>query len=411
MTLFSRPRDIVTFGKNKSVEKIFMSFANFVNKDNINADLQKVRISMVLASARFWIIIVVLFLSTKNLTTEQIFLSINIYYFMSILLEYPTGVIGDYFSHKLSVFLGYVLLAVALFFVAVVSSFWEVILFYFVYAVGGTLISGSDSALLYSLSNNFKKDASQVKFWGTLVSAGALSVGGWLGSIDLRYPFYLNSLVFVMAALILVSIKEKKYKKRIKEISDNVFSLAKQGLKESFANRKLFHLLIISFVVSAFYYNLKWLYNPLFMELNIDVRYWGAIGGVALLFIALGIFIYDKTKERKIMHPYLFLLLAMILTGITIFPLISLVGLIGIHLVRGYFGMKMSVEISRAVSDNVRASVLSLKSLLTRLGTMSMVSVIGFILSKHSFLLLMPAIVGIILIVSGYSVVKLIKFE
>ncbi len=370
-------------------------------------DLQKVKMAMVLASARFWVIVIVLYLSTKNLTTEQIFQTINVYYLMSMLLEYPTGVIGDYFSHKLSVLLGYILLAIALVFVTVANSYLSVIFFYFIYAVGGTLISGSDSALLYSLSKDFKKEVSQIKIWGTLVSAGALTVGGWLGSIDLRYPFYATALFFAFSFLLLFSVKEKVSREKRRKKFGNIFSLAKEGLREVKANKELLYLLVVASVGGSLYYNLKWMYNPLFMELGIDVKYWGFIGGSALFCIVLGAFLYKKTKERKIVWPFLFLLLAVILTGFTFSPLISLFGLLLVHLVRGYFGTKMSVEISRTVSDKVRASVLSFKSLLIRLGTMGMVTIIGFVLGHGSFMILMPVLAGIIVLIAGYPVLKL----
>ena len=76
----------------------------------------KIKIAKILYNARFWAAISVLYMMSRGFTTGEAFFIGGWYYLFSLLLEYPTGVIGDRFSHRLSVTLGYLILATGFFF-------------------------------------------------------------------------------------------------------------------------------------------------------------------------------------------------------------------------------------------------------------------------------------------------------
>lgn len=370
-------------------------------------DLSKVKISMILGSARFWIIVIVIYLLSKNFTQQQIFQIIGLYYITSALLEYPTGVIGDYFSHKISVFWGYIIVAFSLLFLTFAVHLWQIIAFHLAYALGAALMSGSDRALLHSVSKNFKHDMSQVQIYSTLVSAAALSAGGWLGSIDLKYPFYLSFIFFLVAALFLLSVKKHTYEK----IPGNIFSTAKEGLRHALSNKHLFHLLIVSSLVTSFCFNLKWFYNPLFIELGLDIETWGILGGISLLLIAFGTLAYRKLPEITARAGMLIFTISLFLMGVTGFIAISIAGLFLVHFMRGFLETKFSVDINDNISQKVRASVLSLESFVVRIGTFSIVYISGYLLEQYSFSVLMFVILGIMAIGSFYSILQINKFQ
>lgn len=370
-------------------------------------DLTKIKISMILGSARFWVIVIVIYLLTKNFTEQQIFQIIGLYYIASTIFEYPTGVVGDYFSHRTSVIWGYFTVAFALVFLTFAISLWQVTLFYIVYALGAALLSGSDTALLHSASRDFKHDMSQVKIFSTLVSAAALSIGGWLGTIDLRYPFYLNFLFFSAAIIFLLFVKKQDHDR----IPGNIFATAKEGLKQTLSHNHLFHLMVVSCLTSALYFNFKWFYNPLFLELNIDLKYWGILGGISLLLVALGAFMYKKISEKNIYVGISILAISLLFMGMTSFSIISIAGLFLAHLARGFLGTKITVDMNKVINTRVRASVLSLESLLVRIGSSIIVFISGYLLEAYSFAVLIYALLIIIIIGSFYSLNKIRKFE
>ncbi|MFA6184226.1 MAG: MFS transporter [Parcubacteria group bacterium] len=370
-------------------------------------DLTKVKASMILASARFWVIIVVLYLTTKNLSQEQIYQSIGFYYLASMIFEYPTGVIGDYFSHKISVIWGYLIIALAMILFVVSTTFLNITLVYVIYAIGAALISGSDTALLHAVSKNFKNDMSQVRIYSTLISAGALGVGGWLGSIDLRYPFYFNVVFFLGAIIFLLSVKSKNQEKT----TGNIFALAKHGISYTFSVKELLHIVLVSSLISSFYLNIKWFYNPLFLALDINLKFWGVLGGISILSIMMGTYIYKKVPEKSI-YLYMFLFIgSLILMGCTNLLWVSMVGFFVVNFIRGFLETKIEVDINRAIKSEVRASVLSFRSFLTRFGTYIIVLISGYFLQRYSFQMLMFILAGIIFVVSFYSLIVIRKFE
>lgn len=291
-------------------------------------DLRKVKTSLILGSARFWVIVIVLYLMTKNFSEEQIFHMIGVYYLISIAFEYPTGVVGDYFSHKISVFLGYLITTIALLFLVFVTSLWQMTLFYVVFAVGVTLISGSDTALLHSVSKNFKNDLSQVRMFSVIVSAVALSIGGWMGSIDLRIPFYLSATFLIIAALLLITTGKQKQEK----VSGNIFATANEGLKEVLSNKILFHILIVSSVFSSLHFNLKWFYNPFFLSLGLKVEHWGT-------------FVYKRISEINIIISFIIAIIVLLMFGMTNLLTVSIIGFLFVHFVRGFLATKLIVDI------------------------------------------------------------------
>lgn len=355
------------------------------------SNIQKVKVALVLSSGVFWAIVIVSFLMSKGFSKGEVFQFIGGYYILTVLLEYPTGVIGDYFSHKFSVISGYLLLALGMFYLTIFSqSFLGVASFYLIYALGASLISGSSTALLHTVSKNFRKDLVQVKFYSVLITAFGFAFGAWLGSFNLNYPFYLTGLLFFLAGMILFSVKAKQKKNQ----QENLFLAAGDGLKYFLRNKVAMYLVGISALTGAFFYNLKWLYNALFLELNFDIKYGGIVAGVALLFVSLGIVFYQKSKIKSITLNLLLLglIVAMLLMGATRYLFISLAGILLVNFIRGILSTKLVVEINKTVRDENRASILSLKSLLLKLTASLIVFITGFVLDRWSFSILMSVL-------------------
>ncbi len=368
-----------------------------INKNN---SIQKVKTALVLSSGIFWAIVIVSFLMSKGFSKGEVFQFIGGYYILTVLLEYPTGVIGDYFSHKLSVISGYLLLAFGMFYLTVIGySVWGVAFFYLIYALGASLVSGSNTALLHTVSQNFKKDLAQVKFYSVLMSAFGFSFGAWLASFDLNYPFYLTGILFTLSAIILLPIKVKQEKNN----QENLFLASREGLKYFLQQKIVFKLVTVSALTGAFFYNLKWLYNALFLELGIDIKYGGVVAGVALLFVSLGIIFYQKKKGKYFTLNLLLvcLVIAMLLMGATKYFLLSLVGVLLVNFVRGILSTKLTVEINKVIRDENRASILSLKSLLLKLMASAIVFMTGFVLDRWPFFVLMVFLSVVIGGVSG----------
>ncbi|MEK7526468.1 MAG: hypothetical protein AAB546_03240 [Patescibacteria group bacterium] len=350
------------------------------------SDLTKIKIWKILSAANhFWVVTLVLYFQFRGLTLVQALQVISIYSILVVVLEYPTGVIGDYFSHRTSVLLGNIVVIVAFALLSFPGSFAYYVFLFFLFALGMALVSGSDTALLHSLSKDFKKDLAQTTPYALILSVITISIGSLAAAYDMRYPIYLSFLFSLLALPLVIFLKDYQYQRE----EGNIFSTAFRGIKDITSNSRLKNLIIVSSVFGAFFLSIKWFYNPLFEKINIPVTFWGLITSGAFLLIAVGVQLYRKKDSFGLAATSLLTLAAIFLIGVTSYWLVPLFGIWLMHILRGYQDTLLGVEMNEAITTNRRASILSFDSLLTRLGSAIYIAGAGLLLPKTSFLVLM----------------------
>lgn len=365
-------------------------------------NINKIKISLILSSCQFWLTSFVFYLSTNGINLEQSFLLLSIYSIIIVVFEYPTGVIGDFFSHKLSVIIGFLLFVLSMLLFSFSGSIYYYGFVITISALGTSLISGSDTALLHRASENFKKDLSQVRFYSLLMSASAITIGGFLSALDLRYPMYASALFFSIASIFLFLSQNYKNER----IAGNIFATSAEGLKYSLSNKELFNLIKISSLLGAFFISLKWLYNPMFLELKIPLNYWGIIIAIAGVLIAGGVWIFKKFPNKNIAFIFILLIFSIFLIGITNITALPILGIFLNQSLRGYIDTQLDININHVIKKSVRASVLSLKSLLVRLESSVIIFLFGVILERSSFPILMSFFAVAIFILGIYPILK-----
>ncbi len=346
-------------------------------------DLNKLKIATIATSSPFWIAIIVLYLNSRGISLSDVFKLISFYQISVVALEYPTGVIGDHFSHKTSVTLGYLFSSIGM----LLATFQLSILFYYlimvIIALGVSLVSGSNTALLHKLSEDFKKDSASLKSTTMAWSLIALSVGGLIGKYSLVAPIYLTSAAFMVGFITMTSINQSDHNKK----SGNVFSKAKEGIIHIKNNNTLISILILNALVSGIFLSTKWFYNPFFETLGINISWWGILISLASLLSIAGVFLYKKFTSNKIIEYYVFLIILFGLTSLlnSRFSIVSLPSLMLAHLVgSGYIQTFFEVNINSHLSDSTRASVLSFGSLLIRLTSSIYIYATGLIIANYN---------------------------
>jgi MFS family permease len=373
------------------------------------SDITKVKIWKILSSSNhFWITALILYLQFRGLTLSQALLIISLYSFLCVLLEYPTGVIGDYFSHKTSVMLGSLIGALMIFlFTFPGSYYYYLILIPILGSLSITLISGSDTALLHSVSKDFKKDLAQISPIALCLSAASISIGGLLASVDLRYPFYASFVYALISIPFLFNLKSYSHTKE----DGNIFQIAKEGIKDVASNQNLKDLTIISSFFGAFFVSLKWFYNPLFEKLQIPVGYWGIITSTSFLLVALGAHIYRKNDKLSLSQTSALALIFIFTIGLTNFMFLPVAGIWLVHIVRGYQETHLGILVNNEITTSRRASILSLNSLLVRLFSSVYILAIGYLLPKTSFMAVLSFTVFIIGFIIFLPLRRLAKLE
>lgn len=368
-------------------------------------DLARIQLSMILFSARFWIATFVLFFTSQGISLSETFTLIGIYYVASLLLEYPTGVIGDYYSHRLSVGLGYGILALGNVLFFFVSGYWYFLAILLLMAIGQSLVSGSDTALFHTVSKNFKKDYANINTFTILSDFGAITLGAWAASYDVRYPFFLTASALILACLLVFSLKHYHYQQTG---GADVFEVGRHALRLSWRNKEILSLLILGSSVLGFFYTFKWIYNPIFQAIDMPVSWWGFLSGVTILCIALGTKLYGYLPNFR--YPLLIIILSasIALGGLFDWPAIVLLSLVASHAVRGYFETKITVDLNEEIHSSYRSSILSLKGVIVRIVSGGYIF-IGAVMVKYFSLTWFLTGTALALLIMGFGALILKK--
>ncbi|MBN2100975.1 MFS transporter [Candidatus Dojkabacteria bacterium] len=341
--------------------------------------LFRVKLVCLLGSSLFWISISLLYWKSRGIDYDLGYKLLSLYSIAIVLLEYPTGVIGDHFSHRLSVIFGFSLNAVSMFLISLSGPTGFYIVALILLALGQSLITGSITALLYSVSGNFKKDNADIGFWTVIWGMLSTAVGGFLADVDLRIPIWLSSVAFAVGVPILLSLNVESNKK----IQGNIFSRAVVGVKSIYSDKKLLSLTLLYGLLGGLFLSYKWLYNPIFDEMGLKVVWWGILAGFATFLVAVGSKVYPRLPKFGSMFIVLMVVISSVMMSIFGIPVIVILGLMGGHFMRGLSSTFFEYEINTRVKDTVRASVISFQSLLSRLASSGMLLGIGFVLDNY----------------------------
>ena len=356
--------------------------------------LQKFKLSEIIGMFFAWQATLILFFQAFSLDTEFILFGLGVYSVAIAIFEVPAGLVGDKFSHKVSVMLGRSIIALApIIFVLGVNNttFLSVMI---VFALGQALMSGSNTAILHKLSDNFKQDNGNLSGVLKIVAAIVLIVGVWLFDVNLFLPFIVTSVFLLVSVLLLSSIKipDRKIDKKMSSKLNKTVVV------------KVLGLMLLSASVLAYGFVQKWVYTPVYQEMGIDVKWWGILFAIPLVGASIGRF----TSAKFDFNIYLVAILA----GITIFfSNIYLFGVAVFFILRifiGYVAAETTTFINGSIADNYRATINSFTSLISRgiytLYMWGFAVVIGF--SSLNTWFLVSGIFLILISVAAYFISK-----
>jgi MFS family permease len=165
-------------------------------------------------AVEFYRPVMYLFFLAQGLDFTQIAVLEAIYNVTTVVGEIPTGYVGDRVGRRNSLLVGTALISVTLLGIGLSSSFASLAVLYACWSTGYNFRSGSEDAWLYdTLTDDLSEDEfAHVRGRGESVSlafgAGAAIVGGYLGSIDLAYPWFVAAGVTALGVVVLLTVDE-----------------------------------------------------------------------------------------------------------------------------------------------------------------------------------------------------------
>jgi MFS family permease len=311
--------------------------------------------------------------------------------FWVFMLEVPTGVIADKFGRKISVATGCLLFAADMLFFGLSQNYYLLFAAEFLGAVGMTLISGADQALLYDSLVALKAEErarfyfSRYEAAGTLGLLVAFPIGSWIAGLRnyprlLPVPFALTTLSAVLAAGMFFQMREPPRAKP----KEHFLKMGMLGLRTLFARRELRAYVFNAITISSVTFFAFWFYQPVMQRAGLSVTYLGFIGAGFNLFSAIllaNVSILEKAiGVRRLLLLTAFvpaiLFIALGFMHLLAFAIPALFILVGCKMVRIPI---LNALINRHVESENRATVISSVSLLERFVTFLLYPVVGWL--------------------------------
>jgi hypothetical protein len=212
-----------------------------------------------------------------------------------------------------------------------------------------------------------------------------ISAGSLLFTFDSRLPLLANLGAFVIAALLLVTLPNEQKTGTAKKLDANPFATAKLGIKTFLTNSSLRTSLIVFALIFAFSNNLKWLYGNLLEIVHLPVSAWGILIAIFYFGRFLGILMQRKLKGTKATTLLLIVLANLVfLLGYIYHPIFIIALIFLIMVIIGLVETDLELEIQRETPNEVRSSVLSLKSLFGRGSAALYITLAGLLTAPNS---------------------------
>lgn len=341
--------------------------------------------SMFVGGFLFFLPILALYFEKSLFSITNVAIIFSVEAICFAVFEMPTGAIADLFGRKRTIIAANFMSIVALVFLAIGGSFIMFILYAIINSFARSLMSGTDSAIIYDTLKDENKEFAYKKVIGTYhalwpVGASVSSViGGYLAAASFKLPIFLTFIPLSISTILAFFLKEPKYEK---EIHHNVFKHIINSVKTISKNRQLVILMLGVFILLAFNESMH-LLNAIYFEFKeIPIEFFGWISAFVFGFSSLGHYfshaISEKIGDKKALLLAVFgsptlLLLSTFFTkwnSIVLFVIPSV-----------FFGLRNPIIdhfLNSEVSSKMRATIISTNNFLGQLGVALFSPLLGY---------------------------------
>lgn len=319
--------------------------------------------------------IIVLFYEKNGLTLQDIFLLKSIYSIVAVTLEIPSGYLADSWGKRNCLIAGGILFFGGYLTYSFTDTFMAFVLAEILLSAGQTFVNGTDSALLYSTVQHHQKEHLYMRYEGKLTMIGNFSeaiagiLGGLLAVYSLRFPFYGQALIAFSGIPAAFLLKEYGGEIKRKNAVSEIMKIVRYSL---FTNKQLSYSILFSGIIGAATLTMAWFVQPILMQLNTPISFYGIIWTVLNLAVGIAAFYSDKIEERfGTGKTNVFILLSISAGYILLAYNLSSYTLLGIllffYLVRGLATPILKGYINQFTQSDMRATVLSIRNFIIRL--------------------------------------------
>ena len=356
--------------------------------------------------------IIGLFYADNGLTNTEIFLIQAAYSFSSALFAIPSGYFADVIGRKKTLVLGTILASSGFLLYATIHNFWAFFIAETIMGVGNSCISGTDSAMLYDSLQQSQNQEKYLKYEGRVTSLGCLAettaalLGGSIATIFTYNEVFWNqaiiALIAVPAALMLV---EPSRGKLLHKSFRQVFDI---GFYALFKHKGLSRTTMMSSVTGIATLTMAWTIQTYFIEQDFTEVQTTIVWVLLNLTVAMSSMFSDVLEKRFGMKPMILMMVIFIPLGYYALSIpsvfVALLCAFIFYYVRGYATPILKKLIQNYCDSEIRATVLSVRDLLIRLGFAIVGPFVGYLSDRYtfSFAMLVAGTLFLISSVAGY---------
>lgn len=357
-------------------------------------------------SLLFWAPIFYEFQRRMGLNDAQIFGIQSLYYLAFCFLEVPTGFISDRYGHRTGLRWAAFFLTVANLIPCFITTFSAFLLHWLLVALARSLVSGSASAYLYDFLEElgeadwYRDTEGKARAYSLVGRVAAWSVVGYLMEWHLTLPYWLTAGAALIALAISWTLPPNQGLKERPTLS-GCWQVLRHTPKLWWAMGSGLSIFVLARLVQVN------LFNPILLASGYTVASFGVVMAVTTLFEAFGSAQGDR-MAKQVGTTRSVLLLGLVVGVTTAF--FPLTGRLGTFLLLSVFAVAVGLAypVQRELLNQtipraeLRASLMSIESLLDRLACSGMAAAAGVFASHGHVDFLLYGFGGITLIVTAW---------
>ena len=310
-----------------------------------------------------------------GLSLAEILLLQAIFSLATLVMEFPSGYISDRIGYRFALNLACLLGITGWATYTLTGSFTGVLIAELQLGASYAFISGADSALLYetlrydSREEHYSRYDGRMTAWAQAGEAiGAVGAGVLYGWFPLL-PFVLQVGVWVAALAICHNLKDipAPARETISHLQE-----ATDIARKAFSQPGIRYAILLAALLGLASFYPVWLIQPYMQTLNVPLSWFGPIWAVANLCVSFGSIISHRVQFHLGVRGTPLLLLALVVAGYAGLAFSQVIWGFAFYflltIMRGIQGPFLRLALQKQSNRHERASILSLKSLVFRLG-------------------------------------------
>ncbi len=331
--------------------------------------------------------VIVLFFMDNGLSVEQVMWTQAAYSLSVALFEMPSGYFSDRLGRRLTLIIGMAITIAGYLIMSVSYSFWWFVAAEVLMGLGGSFISGTDSAMLYDTLLQLKRENTYLKLEGRMYSIATFSealaaiFGGWIAATyGMRmtvYAFLGCLFVGLCCAFCLVEpeLKQQEGEHRVK---------VRDILRFTFLENKRLRLyVILSATIGASTLTMAWFAQPYMQGAGLSLATIGWLWSALNLTVAIFSFGAHYVYRFLTKYQIAVLIVAGIIAGFVglgfSHGVLGLGFIFLIYIVRGIATPVLKDFVNELTPSNIRATVLSIRGFIIRIIFSSFAPFLGWV--------------------------------